>query len=111
MGRRSVEHRHVQPGSHRWLDAKCRRNGEGIDYQVVDRVLESDVTVDPKDVSLARFDLRFLLIVSVKIVRFEMPMRHGVGMVRIRLVDVLRRDRDRTHQPRCKSENQSETPD
>jgi hypothetical protein len=68
--------------------------------------MEGDITTEPKDVSVAAFDLGLLVVV-----RFEMSMRKRLGVVRIRFVDVLRREGSRGHDPGRKSKHKSETSD
>lgn len=75
------------------------------DSDMVGRKLNGDVAAQPKDMSITRFNLGLVLIV-----RLNMSMCNGVRTVGIRLVDVLRRNRDRGHHPGRKRENEGKVP-
>ena len=69
-------------------------------------VLNGDVAAQPKDMSIPRLDLGLVLPV-----RCNMPVRDGVGLVGIGLMNVLRRDSGRGHDPGRESDDEREMPD
>lgn len=75
------------------------------DSEMVGRQLNGDVAAQPQDVSITRFNLGLVLVV-----RLDMSVRDRVSVVRIRLMDVLRRDGEKGHHPRGKRESDGKTP-
>lgn len=68
------------------------------------RLLNPDV-VEPEDMSFAAGNLG-----PVVIVRFEVSVDNGVGMVSIRFVDMCRSDDERHYEPRRECERDGRPP-
>jgi len=80
-----------------------RQAGRGYG-NLISGVLDCNA-VEPHDPTFAMRNLS-----AVVIVRFEMSMRNCARMVRIRLVDVFRRDDSRNREPRDEDESGDRSP-
>lgn len=69
-------------------------------------ILNGNVAGQPQDMSIARFNLGLVLVV-----RLNVSVRNGVSVVRIRLMDMLRRDCGGGDHPGRKRENEGQMPD
>ena len=72
---------------------------------MVNSVRNGGVAAQPQDVSIAGFEFGLVL------VRLDMPVGHGVRVVRIRRMHMLRRESGGGQHPGRKRENQGETSD
>jgi hypothetical protein len=72
---------------------------------MVHRVLNGNVAGQPKNVSITRFNLGLVLVV-----RLNVSVRNGVGVVRIHFMDVFRRNGDRGYHPGREGEDEGKMP-